>query len=193
MIAFVSGGARSGKSAVAETAVLKAAGATTPYYVATARISDDEMAARIARHRQARSSVWATLEAPLALAQAIGQVPDHHAVLLDCLTLWASQVLYPPTGTTPMTPDSALSDLACGVADARRRGITLVLVSNDANEALLPGRSDESAETWRYVAFLQRVHCWLAECADSVLEVVAGRALEWKPAPYALRDSGELH
>lgn len=193
MIAFVSGGARSGKSAVAEAAVLKAAGASTPYYVATARISDDEMAARIARHRQTRGSGWATLEAPLALAQAIGQVPDHHAVLLDCLTLWASQVLYLSIGTTPMTPDSALSDLASGVADARRRGITLVLVSNDVNEALLPGRSDESAETWRYVAFLQRVHCWLAACADSVLEVVAGRALEWKPVPHAPRDSGELH
>lgn len=184
MIVFVSGGARSGKSAVAEAAVLKAAGATTPYYVATAGISDDEMAARIARHRQTRGSDWVTFEAPMALARSISQVPDHHAVLLDCLTLWASQVLYPPAGTAPMPPDSALSELASGVADARRRGITLVLVSNDVNESLL----SDDAETWRYVAFLQRVHRGLAACADSVLEVVAGRALEWKPTPDSLTD-----
>lgn len=189
MIVFVSGGARSGKSALAEERVLQAAGGMRPYYIATAQVRDGEMAARIARHRQTRGSGWITLEAPLALGRAIAQVPGYQAVLLDCLTLWASQVLYPPAGKAPMTPESAQSDLASGVADARQRGITLVLVSNDVNESLLP----EEAETWRYVTFLQRVHCWLAGCADSVLEGVAGCALEWKPAPHESRASGELH
>ncbi|WP_311949380.1 bifunctional adenosylcobinamide kinase/adenosylcobinamide-phosphate guanylyltransferase [Halomonas piscis] len=190
MIVFISGGARSGKSAVAEAEVRKAAGATAPYYIATANASDAEMATRIARHRASRGLSWVTLEAPLALAPAIARVPDGGAALLDCLTLWASQVLYPqpparPFMAEPVTPEQALADLGECLNAARRRGMTLAIVSNDLNEALL----SDDAETWRYVAFLQRAHRLVARRADSVLEVAAGQPLEWKPA--SMRDRGD--
>lgn len=172
MIVFVSGGARSGKSEVAELHVKQAASGGSCYYIATAEIYDAEMAARAARHQCARDARWITLEAPLAIDQAIAQVPDGAAVLLDCLTLWASQVLY----ASELTESQGKMLLAKSMHDARARGLQLVLVSNDINEGL-PACDPE---TWRYVAFLQSLHCWLAAEADSVLEVVAGRVIEWK-------------
>jgi adenosylcobinamide kinase/adenosylcobinamide-phosphate guanylyltransferase len=95
-------------------------------------------------------------------------------VLLDCLTLWASQVLY----ASDLSEDSGLALLANTLSDARARSVYLVIVSNDINESLPP----TDTETWRYLAFLQRAHRWLAAEADSVVEVVAGCAVEWKPA-----------
>lgn len=175
MIVFVSGGARSGKSEIAEQQVVSAAGCSPCYYLATADVYDDEMAERVARHRQSRQwqgVEWKTLEAPLRVDQAIANVPDGGAVLLDCLTLWASQVLY----ASGLSEEEGLALLAGTLADARIRRVHLVIVSNDINEAMPPA----DPETWRYLAFLQRTHCWVAAEADSVLEVVAGCALEWK-------------
>ena len=95
-------------------------------------------------------------------------------MLLDCLTLWASQVLY----ASELSEEEGLALLASALADARARSLYLVIVSNDINEALPPS----DAETWRYLAFLQRVHRWLAKEADSVIEVVAGCVIDWKSA-----------
>lgn len=182
MVVFVSGGARSGKSEIAEQQVTSAAGSLPCYYLATADVYDAEMAARVARHQQSRqtsqqmqqqSVQWKTLEEPLAIDQALGKVPNGSAVLLDCLTLWASQVLY----ASELSEQAGLSLLARALADARARSLHMVIVSNDINEALPP----TDAETWRYLNFLQRAHCWLAKEADSVIEVVAGGAIEWKP------------
>ncbi|MDR5899713.1 bifunctional adenosylcobinamide kinase/adenosylcobinamide-phosphate guanylyltransferase [Halomonas vilamensis] len=177
MIVFVSGGARSGKSEMAEQQVVSAAGSSPCYYLATADVYDDEMAERVARHRQTRKEQWQgvhwqTIEAPLRIDQAVTQVPAGHAVLLDCLTLWASQVLY----ASELSEQEGLTLLVNTLADARARDVHLVIVSNDINETLPP----IDAETWRYLAFLQRVHRWLAAEADSVLDVVAGCALPWK-------------
>lgn len=172
MIVFVSGGARSGKSNVAERRVLSAASSASGYYIATAQVYDSEMAERVARHQISRHAKWVTIEAPLAIDQAMAQVPDGGAVLLDCLTLWASQVLY----ASELSEEESLALLANALADARARSVYVVIVSNDINEALPP----IDAETWRYLAFLQRVHRWLAAEADSVVEVTAGCALEWK-------------
>tara|TARA_R110002049_G_scaffold45754_1_gene133124 strand:- start:247 stop:798 length:552 start_codon:yes stop_codon:yes gene_type:complete len=179
MIVFVSGGARSGKSDVAEQQAVNAAGSSPCYYLATADVYDDEMAARVARHRQSRqgewqSAQWETLEEPLAIDHALAKVPSGSAVLLDCLTLWASQVLY----ASELSEEEGLSLLASALADTRERDLYLVIVSNDINEALPP----TDAETWRYLAFLQRVHRWLAKEADSVIEVVAGCVIDWKSA-----------
>ncbi|WP_235039632.1 bifunctional adenosylcobinamide kinase/adenosylcobinamide-phosphate guanylyltransferase [Vreelandella profundi] len=178
MIVFVSGGARSGKSAIAEQQVLEAAAGRLCYYLATASVYDEEMAERVARHQQSRHALsqfaqWQTIEAPLAIDQAIAALPANGAVLLDCLTLWASQVLY----GSELSEEEGLALLANSLCDARARSMHLVIVSNDINEALPP----TDAETWRYLAFLQRVHRWVAAEADSVIEVVAGCAVEWKP------------
>jgi adenosylcobinamide kinase / adenosylcobinamide-phosphate guanylyltransferase len=89
---LVLGGARSGKSAYAQ----ELAEATAPerLYFATAGVGDAEMAARIARHQADRGKGWATLEAPLALVEILCVVArPGRVVLVDCLTLWLSNVM----------------------------------------------------------------------------------------------------
>lgn len=174
MIAFVSGGARSGKSAVAERLTLdwQRQQGGPRVYLATAMASDSEMAVRIERHRRERSSGWITREAPLGLGNALAPVADGATVLLDCLTLWASRALY-EAGFDEEQGYAELTELLCV---ARAKSLALVVVSNDLNEDLPP----RDAETWRYLAFLQRLHRQLAMEADRVVEVVAGMAIEWK-------------
>lgn len=173
MIVFVSGGARSGKSAIAEQQVVNLARGATCYYLATAAVYDAEMNQRVARHREARDRRWVTVEEPVNIDQAIANVPNGSAVLLDCLTLWASQVLY----ASSLSEEQGMAILTKTLLDARTRELNLVIVSNDINEALPP----LDAETWRYLAFLQRAHRRLATEADSVIEVIAGSFIEWKP------------
>lgn len=185
MIVFVSGGARSGKSAVAEQLAVELERrnrrqGSALYYLATARASDGEMAARIARHRRQRGDGWNTLEAPLALTEALAQIPHGSTVLLDCLTLWASQWLFQPS-SQDCQPDSrlevqGLAELEAVLDCARRRGLSLVVVSNDLNEDMLL----QEPLVWRYLAFLQCLHCRLADEAERVVEVVAGVAMDWK-------------
>lgn len=89
---LVTGGARSGKSRYAEEIALKSGGAHV--YVATAQAGDNEMADRITRHRKRRGHRWQTIEAPLDLATVLdGHACPGSTVLVDCLTLWLSNLL----------------------------------------------------------------------------------------------------
>ncbi|NMM39061.1 MAG: bifunctional adenosylcobinamide kinase/adenosylcobinamide-phosphate guanylyltransferase [Glaciimonas sp.] len=90
---LILGGARSGKSAFAES--LAIASGREVIYLATAQAGDSEMTARIAHHRQQRPAVWATVEEPLALGDTLlkWSTPER-LVLVDCLTLWLSNLLF---------------------------------------------------------------------------------------------------
>src|SRR3990172_1777244 len=89
---FITGGARSGKSAFAEKLASEQAGKRA--YVATAQALDPEMAARIEQHRKDRGAAWDTYEEPLAVAELLKKLSGRYdAVLLDCLTLWLSNVM----------------------------------------------------------------------------------------------------
>jgi adenosylcobinamide kinase/adenosylcobinamide-phosphate guanylyltransferase len=90
---LVLGGARSGKSAFAETLV--GGSGLSKIYLATATAGDDEMTARIAQHRRQRGDGWTTVEEPLALVDALTREATRgRAVLVDCLTLWLSNVMF---------------------------------------------------------------------------------------------------
>src|SRR5688572_6649717 len=90
---LVLGGARSGKSRYAQARAEALEGDLV--YVATAQALDDEMAARIRKHRMDRGARWRTIEAPLELADAIGAEARPGSVLLvDCLTLWLSNLMF---------------------------------------------------------------------------------------------------
>ena len=92
MRTLILGGARSGKSVLAER--LAGAGRAEVVYIATARPSDAEMAERIAHHRARRTSAWTLVEEPLALADALHKhAADGRVLLVDCLTLWLSNLL----------------------------------------------------------------------------------------------------
>lgn len=90
-LSLVIGGARSGKSALAERLVTGSG--LTRRYIATAEAWDDEMRDRIARHRAERGQGWITVEAPLDLAAALAQADSGEVVVVDCATLWLTNHL----------------------------------------------------------------------------------------------------
>ena len=159
-LTLVLGGARSGKSRHAEALLADCAPPRT--YIATAQALDDEMRARIAAHRVAREGAgWRTVEEPLDLAGALR--PDPAApVLVDCLTLWLSNLLL---GEHDLAQAFAELDRAL----AARTGRT-VLVSNEVGCGIVPeialGRRFRDEAGW--------LHQRLAAHADGVVFVVAG-------------------
>jgi adenosylcobinamide kinase/adenosylcobinamide-phosphate guanylyltransferase len=169
-ITLVLGGARSGKSRYAEMLVTSAARAGT--YIATAEPGDDEMAARIAHHRARRGEFWRTVEAPLDLAAAIlAHADPTRPVLVDCLTLWLSNLL--GAGRIVEHESEALLGAlrdACG---------PVVLVSNEVGLGLVPetklGRDFRDAQG--------RANREVARACDAVVLVAAGLPTLIKPAP----------
>jgi adenosylcobinamide kinase/adenosylcobinamide-phosphate guanylyltransferase len=128
LVTLVLGGARSGKSRYAEWLI-----ATYPQpwiYIATAEAKDNEMAERIAAHRARRDAGWQTVEAPHHLADALAAAPDGSAVLVDCLTLWLSNLM---AGTFDIEAQTA----GLLQALAGRSGPT-VLVSNEVGLGIVP-------------------------------------------------------
>ncbi len=129
-ITLVLGGARSGKSAYAQD--IAAAGARArPVYIATAQAGDAEMAARIAEHCARRGDAWHTVEEPLDLAGALaGHSHAHVPVVVDCLTLWLSNLM--ADGRDPEAETAHLID-----ALARTPG-PVVLVANEVGLGIVP-------------------------------------------------------
>lgn len=127
-LTLVLGGARSGKSVRAQA--LAEASGDARIYVATAQALDDEMRDRIARHRAERGVGWSTVEAPLEVAEAVAAAPDGAVVLLDCLTLWLSNLMHHGR-------DAEAETKALEAACAARRG-PVVMVSNELGLGLVP-------------------------------------------------------
>jgi adenosylcobinamide kinase/adenosylcobinamide-phosphate guanylyltransferase len=157
-LTFVLGGARSGKSRHAES--LFAPGPRA--YIATAQAFDDEMRARIATHRADRANDgWTTIEEPLDLVAALAV---DQPVLVDCLTLWVSNLL--------------LADLPIPSLDAALAARTqkTVLVSNEVGLGIVP----DNALARRFRDDAGRLHQHLAALADTVTFVVAGIPMKVK-------------
>lgn len=151
---LVFGGARSGKSAYAER--LAADSGLTVTYIATARAGDGEMAARIHQHRTDRPSHWRTHEEPLALADAIARWRSpQHLVLVDCLTLWLSNLMfddateYPEVGAIALPP--RFHEERAKLLDVlSASGGDVVLVSNEVGMGIVPwGRCRAASPTRR--------------------------------------------
>lgn len=183
-LVLILGGARSGKSAYAERLAAEWAGETdNVLYVATAEALDEEMAQRIARHRAARPAAWRTLEEPRDLGAAIAALRGGAAVVLvDCVTLWLSNLLLGPRHDEIRTPGAEAAQEAARVAverllAAHQEGdARTILVSNEVGMGLVPpypvGRL--------YRDLLGLVNMWLAAAADEVILMVAGLPLRVK-------------
>jgi adenosylcobinamide kinase/adenosylcobinamide-phosphate guanylyltransferase len=170
MIELVLGGARSGKSRHAEQSAL-AGGANSFFYVATAQALDADMAARIAHHQAGRDSRWQLVEAPLQLAAALERISAAgHAVVVDCLTLWMTNLLLAPDTETFATEKNSLLELL-----PRLPG-QIFLVSNETSMGIVP----LDALSRRFVDETGRLHQQLAAMSDRVTLLVAGLPLEIK-------------
>jgi adenosylcobinamide kinase/adenosylcobinamide-phosphate guanylyltransferase len=164
-LVVVLGGARSGKSRLA----LRLAGrADAPrFFVATGEPGDDEMADRIDRHRDERSPEWTTIEEPVELERALRSLPAGATAVVDCLSLWASNLL--ETRTVQEIDDAAAA--AASAAHARA-GLTIA-VSNEVGLGIVP--VNPLARSYRDV--LGRVNAVWVEASDEAYFVVAGRML----------------
>lgn len=169
-LTLILGGARSGKSAYAEAYGRQHGGAVL--FVATAMAVDDEMKLRIANHRKSRPADWITLEAPLRVGRAIRSAPLTPLVLLDCMTLLASNVLLSLSEPLQESEyrralEEELDEL---LAAYRTHPGEWLIVSNEVGMGLVPpyplGRLFRDGLGW----LNQR----LAAQADSVLLLVAG-------------------
>ncbi len=158
LLTLVLGGARSGKSAHAESLL---AALPPPWtYIATAQAFDEEMRERIALHRDRRDGRWLTVDAPLALADALRSA--HGPVLVDCLTLWLTNLML---GEHPI--EEATAALEAALAD---RTQPTVLVGNEVGLGIVP----DNALARRFRDEAGRLHQRLARRADRVLFMVAG-------------------
>jgi len=172
---FILGGARSGKSRYA-LAQARAEGCRTAV-LATAQARDSDMAARIARHQAERPSAWATVEEPLDIVAACRRlVGRHDLVLIDCLTVWVSNLLQ--RGDSDDAVLAAADDLAKLVGE---RAVSLIIVSNEVGEGVHP----PTALGLRFRDLLGSVNQRVAAAADRVILMVAGIPVTIKDVPPA--------
>lgn len=180
---LVLGGARSGKSAYAER--LAAASGREVVYIATAQAGDGEMAHRIALHRQQRPPQWQTVEEPLALAKALRDWRcAQRVVLVDCLTLWLSNLLfadgasYPDAGHIALPARfgeeraALLQELACPDGD-------VIFVSNEVGLGIVP----YGAVSRAFADEAGRLNQAVAALCDRAVFIAAGLPLTLKDTP----------
>jgi adenosylcobinamide kinase / adenosylcobinamide-phosphate guanylyltransferase len=163
---LVLGGARSGKSRHAEAQCEAIPGTIT--YIATAQAFDTEMRDRIATHRARRSARWNSFEAPITLPAAIAQAQQSGPILVDCLTLWLSNLLLAEEDIPAWSEKLIAAIMACSAP--------IILVSNEVGLSIVP--DNVLARRFRDEAGLlnQRV----AAACDKVLFIAAGLPLTLK-------------
>jgi len=162
------GGAKSGKSRAA-LRLAKRLGGERVAFVATARPTDPEMEARIARHRAERPAAWRTVEAPRGFAQAVAEASEP-VVVLDCVSVGLANALVEEGEA------AALEELEALLKVAREREKTLILVSNEVGMGVVP----PSELGRRYRDLLGVANQRLAQVADAAFLLVAGEAIRLK-------------
>lgn len=167
-VILIFGGARSGKSSLAGS--LAGKWFRKPLYVATGEALDAEMAERIRLHKKARGRKWSCIEEPLEVAKVLGALPACDGVLLDCLTLWLSNVMH-REGNAAVAKRT--KQLAAALACA---GKPVIVVSNEVGMGIVPesrlGREFRDLAGW--------LNQDIARVADTVVFVAAGLPLVLK-------------
>ncbi|MFN8638366.1 MAG: bifunctional adenosylcobinamide kinase/adenosylcobinamide-phosphate guanylyltransferase [Dehalococcoidia bacterium] len=179
-VLFVTGGARSGKSAFAQR--LAEASARPVVFVATMEPLDAELAERVARHRSARPASWRTIEEPFDLGRALVACERDACVLLDCLSLWVTNRMMPLGDPPALDALAALeseldSDIDALLETQSAREGELIVVTNEVGGGVVP----PSALGRAYRDLLGRTNQRFSAGASRAWLLVAGRALELPP------------
>ena len=163
-ICFITGGARSGKSTFAEKRANEVAGKRA--YIATAQALDPEMAARIRKHKKDRGGTWDTFEEPLAVAELLKKlIKKYDVVLIDCLTLWLSNVMARTKQNEAVMARSEALVEALKAFDG-----VCIIVSNEVGLGIVP--NNQLARRFRDLAGM--LNQKMARVADEVFFTVAG-------------------
>lgn len=166
-VTLVLGGARSGKS---RYALKLASEASRVIFLATAKPSDAEMRAKIARHQAERPSSWLTVEEPLALDHVLKQYDSGNQLfLIDCLTLYAANLLEAEAGNE----EALTARVARFCATLQSISSSVVLVSNEVGSGIVPAY--DSGREFRDLT--GEINQRVAAIADTVLLMVAGLPL----------------
>ena len=165
---LVTGGARSGKSRFAENRTLRMGAPLV--YIATAQAFDDEMAKRIQTHQDRRGPEWQTYSEPLELAEAIRQTDGQGPCLVDCLTIWLSNLMF---------AERDIEQASSAVIKAiRERKDPIVIVTNEVGSGIVP----ENALARRFRDEAGRLNQTIAEAVDEVYVCISGMPLQLKPS-----------
>jgi adenosylcobinamide kinase / adenosylcobinamide-phosphate guanylyltransferase len=160
------GGARSGKSDL--SARFASASGRPVVVIVTGEARDEEMRERIRRHRAARPSSWQTVEAPRALREAVRDLEGDAFAVLDCLTLWVSNLI-----EAGLSDDEIVDEAREIATTLAKRDVSSVVVSNEVGLGIVP--MHELAR--RYRDTLGRVNAAFVSEAERAYLMVAGRAL----------------
>lgn len=171
-VIFVTGGARSGKSDFGLGEADKVKGRKA--YIATAEALDEEMAERIAAHRKVRSGAWDTIEEPTELPGAVREAAlDYEVIVIDCLTLWLSNIL----SRNPRAGEAAAADASATLVqtllelkNSSRDYPYLYVIANEVGMGIVP--SNAAARRFRDLA--GRLNQQVAGAADEVFLMVSG-------------------
>jgi len=166
---LILGGARSGKSHYAEQLAL--ASHKEVIYIATGTAGDTEMQMRIEKHQADRPQHWQTIEEPILLADVIERYANtRHCLLVDCLTLWLSNILFNPQGN--YQEDVFLQQKQALLNELPHIHADIILVSNEVGSGIIPMDSMSR----RFVDEAGRLHQQLARLCSHVTLVTAGLA-----------------
>lgn len=178
---LVGGGVRCGKSAFALERA-RALGERR-VFLATAQAGDAEMAQRIARHRQERGAAFACVEEPLDLVSALASLRDADVVVIDCLTLWLSNLLATQQSDAQIL--AHVDELVSALAAAAHHS---VIVTNEVGMGLVP----ETPLGRRFRDLTGFAHQRIARGADEIYVGVLGAILRLAPGPVALATRGVI-
>lgn len=168
-ITFIIGGARSGKSAFALSEAMKVEGRKA--YIATAEALDEEMQERIEKHKAERGSDWETCEAPLKISEALLNMKNRYSVvLLDCLTIWLSNILLRAETPDPGidSPEETIRKFTDNLK--KLNGMKLFIVSNEVGSGIVP----ENKLARRFRDLAGTLNQEVAGIANEVYMVTAG-------------------
>lgn len=171
-IVLVGGGVRSGKSAFALERARELGARRV--FVATGEALDDEMRARVAKHREERGPDFRTIEAPRELVAALSRVDTADVIVIDCLTLWLSNLLI--DGLSEVAIAARVTDL-CDTLKQRR--YHALIVTNEVGLGIVP----DNALARRFRDVTGRAHQRIGAIADEVYFGVMGQLLRLKPGP----------
>ena len=170
MLALITGGSGSGKSAYAEDYAVSLSKGMKIYYLATMRAFGREAGQRIARHRTLRSGKgFLTIEQPAAIYKALERMETgEKTVLLECISNLAANEMF--EGEMPKGEEAVFKEVANGIARLREEVTHLVVVSNNVFEDGIT----YDRETMAYIRAMGRINEKLSAMADEVVEVVVG-------------------
>jgi len=174
-ITLITGGVRSGKSRFAEQQTLQYHPPLC--YLATAQALDDEMEERIARHRAWRGADWQTVEEPLTLPQTLARLDGNYgAILVDCVTLWLTNLLLMREGTDPELEESIIGDVRRLATTLRGMQSPVILVTNEVGMGIVP--EHRLGRLFRDLA--GQANQILAASCDEVYALICGLPLKLK-------------